>query len=363
MIRKLPGVVLAERGRPPTLETVSVHEPGPHEVSVRMIASGICHTDLAAVRDARAVPALLGHEGAGIVEQVGAEVTHVRPGDHVVINWQVKCGRCRRCLSGRADLCENVLGTAAPRVYWGEQPLFILLNAGTFCPLVVVPAMGAIPVRRDIPLDKAALLGCAVATGVGAALYTAEVRPGETVAVIGSGGVGLNVIQGARLANAGQIIAIDISDENLSKALQFGATHTINSRAQNAVEQVKALTDGRGVEYVFEVVGTPELMLQGIDMLARGGELILIGAAARDAVLPFAPRRFMSQQQTIKGCIYGNIRPSIDLPLFADWYMDGRLLLDELHSQTVSLPQVPDLFAHPEALRGIRTVVSFEELL
>lgn len=354
-----PGIVLAALGELPTLQTVSVQNPGAEEVAVRMVASGICHTDISYMRDARATPVLLGHEGAGVVERVGANVTHVQPGDHVVINWQVKCQRCRWCLSGRQDLCENVQGTAAPRVYWRDAPLSVMLNAGTFCPVVIVPAMGAIPIRRDMPLDKVALLGCAVATGVGAALRTAHVQPGESVVVFGAGGVGLNVIQGARLANAGLIIAVDVDDERLGKAASlFGATHTINSRAADAVAEVKRLTNGRGVEHVFEVVGLPELMLQGIDMLARGGTLTLVGAAARDATLPFHPRRFMSQQQTIKGCIFGNIRPAIDLPLFADWYMNGRLRLDDLHTATIPLDDVPRIFK--EGADGIRTIVKFE---
>ncbi|MBI5667399.1 MAG: alcohol dehydrogenase catalytic domain-containing protein [Chloroflexi bacterium] len=355
----VPAIILAALGQLPTLETVTVHDPGPDEVAVRLVASGICHTDISYMRDARATPVLLGHEGAGVVDKVGANVTHVQPGDHVVINWQVKCGRCRWCLSGRQDLCENVQATAAPRVYWHDAPLHVMLNAGTFCPVAVVPAMGAIPIRKDMPLEKVALLGCAVATGVGAALYTAKVQPGEGVVVIGAGGVGLNVVQGARLANAGLIIAVDVDDERLGRALTvFGATHAINSRERDPLAEVKRMTGGRGVEHVFEVVGQPELMLQGIEMLSRGGTLTLVGAAARDATLPFHPRRFMSQQQTIKGCIYGNIRPAIDLPLFADWYVNGKLRLDDLHTATIPLEDVPRVFKQGQG--GIRTIVRFE---
>jgi S-(hydroxymethyl)glutathione dehydrogenase/alcohol dehydrogenase len=359
MSYRVPGIVLGKHGQPPSLEEVVVHAPAVNEVAVRMVASGICHTDLGAVRDARAVPILLGHEGAGIVQAVGAGVTHVQPGDHVVVNWQVKCLKCRWCLSGRQDLCENVQATAAPRVYWRDQPLNLLLNAGTFCPIAVLPAMGAIPIRRDMPLDKAALLGCAVATGVGAALYTARVQAGQTVAIIGTGGVGLNIVQGARLANASMIIAVDLDDDNLRLAAELGATHTLNSRAVDAVKTIRDLTQGRGVEHVFEVVGLPELMAQSIEMLSRGGALTLVGAAARDAQMQFAPRRFMSQQQTIQGCIYGNIRPAIDLALFADWYMSGALKLDALHTRDVRLEDVPDLFVNREKLHGIRTVIQF----
>lgn len=357
---KVPGIVLPELGRLPVLTEVEVHEPGPDEVRIRMAASGICHTDIGYMRDARATPVILGHEGAGVVEKVGERVSHVQPGDHVVVNWQAKCHACRHCLSGRSDLCENVQGTAAPRIFWQDEPLHVMLNAGTFSPYAVVPAGGAVKVRSDIPLDKAALLGCAVATGVGAALYTAAVGPGDSVAVIGSGGVGLNIIQGAQLAGATQIIAIDISDANLALAREFGATDVVNSDRSDSVAAVRERTGGRGAAHVFEVVGLPELMLGAIDMLARGGALTLVGAAARDATLPFFPRKFMSQQQRILGCIYGNIHPALDLPLFADLYMAGRLKLDELHTANVRLEDVPAVFAGDGPQGGIRTVIQFE---
>ncbi|NJL94599.1 MAG: alcohol dehydrogenase catalytic domain-containing protein [Anaerolineae bacterium] len=337
-----PGIVLKALGQLPSLEQLSLQDPGPFEVGVRMVASGICHTDLSYMRDARTTPVLLGHEGAGVVEAVGEGVTHVQPGDPVVINWQAKCQQCKHCRSGRQDYCENVQGTAAPRVYWGQQPLAVMLNAGTFSPWVVVPADGAVPIRRDMPLSKAAMLGCAVATGVGAALYSARVAPHEDVVVIGAGGVGLNIIQGARLAQAHLIIAIDLDESRLELARKMGATHTLLGGAHTGAEVLR-LTDGRGVEHVFEAVGLPGLMLQGIDMLCRGGTLTLVGAAARDATLPFHPRRFMSRQQRMVGSIYGNIRPQLDLPMFADWYMQGKLLLDDLHTTSVRLEDVPEV--------------------
>lgn len=354
-----PGVVLKALGQLPAIETVQIDQPGPNEVEVRMVASGICHTDISYMRDARTTPVLLGHEGAGVVTRTGDNVTHVSVGDHVVVNWQAKCHQCRHCLRGRSDLCENVQGTAAPRIYWNNDPLSVMLNAGTFCPVVILPAGGAVPIRKDMPLEKAAMLGCAVATGVGAAVYTAQVQPGDVVAIIGVGGVGLNIVQGARLANAGMIIALDLDEARLELAEAYGATHTIS--AGDTVATVRDLTDARGVDHVFEVVGQPDLMLQGIDMLARGGCLTLVGAAARDATLPFHPRRFMSQQKQMRGCIYGNIRPMIDLPLFADWYMDGRLHLDELHTTTVSLDDIPEVFASLDVDRGIRPIVKFED--
>ncbi|MBP7690640.1 MAG: alcohol dehydrogenase catalytic domain-containing protein [Anaerolineales bacterium] len=358
--RELPAIVLVERGRTPVLARVVVAPPGPDEVRVQMRASGLCHTDLAAVRDARTTPVLLGHEGAGVVESVGEGVTHVRPGQPVVINWQVKCGQCRWCLAGRADLCENIQGTRAPRVHWNGAPLAVLLNAGTFCPLVVVPAMGAVPIRPDLPFELAALLGCAVATGVGAALYTARVAAGAGVVVIGAGGVGLNVIQGAALAHASLIIAVDTDPTRLAIARRCGATHVFDNTAGGLVDYVLSLTAGRGVEHAFEVVGQPALMELGLQTLARGGALTLIGAAARDADFTFRPRRFMSQQQTIQGCIYGNIRPALDLPLFADWHLSGRLKLNEIPTEAVRLDEVPGLFDGRRPARALRPVVMFE---
>ncbi|HLY62665.1 MAG TPA: zinc-binding dehydrogenase [Terriglobia bacterium] len=357
------GIVLAALGHNPTLEDIVVELPGPGEVRVRIVASGICHTDLDATRDARACPVLLGHEGAGVVEAVGEGVARPKLGDHVVINWQVKCGKCRRCVSGRADLCEDIQGTAAPRVYWRAGPLNVLLNAGTFCPFVTVPAAGAVSIRRDMPLNRAALLGCAVATGIGAVFYTAKVQASEGVAVFGAGGVGLNVIQGAKIAGASLIIAIDVDDDRLAHAALLGATHILNNRVDDPVAVVQKMTAGRGVEHVFEVVGKPALMAQGIDMLARGGALTLVGAAPRDALMSFNPRQFMSRQQTVQGCIYGNIDPQNDLPKFANWYMDGALQLDQLETASVRLEDVPKIFAHPEPNHGIRTIIEFNHQL
>ncbi|MBC8041674.1 MAG: zinc-binding dehydrogenase [Opitutaceae bacterium] len=358
-MRRTPAVILTEKNRPPILDEIEVHDPQAGEVLVALRASGICHTDLAAVRDARSYPIVLGHEGAGVVEAVGLGVTHVVPGDHVIINWQPKCGHCARCQADRSDLCENVTGTAGPRVFWRGEPIAVLLQSGTFCAFVVVPAAGAVKVRRDLAFAEAALIGCGVATGVGAALFTAKMQPGDTAAVIGTGGVGLNIVQGARLAGASRIVAVDIDDGQLALARTFGATDTVNARDPDLVEKVRAVSGGRGLDFVFEVVGLPALMRTGVDMLARGGELVLVGAAARDAEFSFAPRRFMSCQQVVRGSIYGNIRPARHLPLLADWCCEGRIDVKRLITQTVRLEDVPRLFAEPERLRGIRTVIEW----
>lgn len=354
------GLVLNQPQTAPQIEDVVVSDPGWAEVRVRLVASGICHTDLSNVRDARYWPVLLGHEGAGIVESIGPGVSHVQPGDPVMISWRVACGQCGRCQRGRQDLCENVVTTAEPRLHRpnGDR-LHVLLNAGTFCPYVVVPAGGAIPVRGELPLDRAALIGCAVASGVGAVLYTAAVQAGECSVVFGAGGVGLNVVQGARLARAAMIIAVDRIESKLNLARQMGATHVINAGEHDPVRTVLELTGGRGVDHAFEVVGSPDVMTQALQTLASGGTLTLIGAAARDARLTFQPRAFMSKQQKIQGCIYGSCRPPIDFPLFADWYLSGQLNIDALLTGTIHLDELPRFFAREGPSEAIRTIVTF----
>jgi S-(hydroxymethyl)glutathione dehydrogenase / alcohol dehydrogenase len=359
---KTRGLVLDQPRTTPRIEDVVVADPGSAEVRIRLAASGICHTDISNVRDARYWPVLLGHEGAGIVESNGAGVTHVKPGDPVMISWRVACGHCARCERGRQDLCENVLATAEPRVHRANgEPLRVLLNAGTFCPYIVVPAYGAIPMRREMPLETAALIGCAVATGVGAALNTAAVKAGESVVIFGAGGVGLNVVQGAQLAHAGMIISVDPIDSKLQSARLMGATHVVRADQGDPVKAVLDLTAGRGVDHAFEVVGHPNIMAQALQTLASGGVLTLIGAAARDETLTFHPRAFMSKQQKIQGCIYGSCRPPVDFPQFVDWYLNGQLKIDELLTGAITLDELPEFFTNEARPQAIRTIVRFDE--
>ena len=352
----MPALVLSALGSPPRVEQVQVCAPGPGEVRVQVQASGVCHTDLAAVRDARSCPVVLGHEGAGVVESVGPGVTELAVGDPVVINWQPRCGRCRACRSGRAAFCTGVRGTARPRVFLGGVPLAVLLHAGTICPLAVVPVDGAVRVRPDIPRAVAALLGCAVATGLGAVLYSASVRPGDVVVVIGCGGVGLNVVQAARMRSAA-VIAVDPNPARLALAEGLGADVCVDPTASDVLAAVSRCGSDRGADHVFEVVGGVPTMELGLRLLGRGGTLTLVGAAPRDASLAFAPRAFMSRQLRIQGCIYGEVEPARDLPLFADWYADGRLVVDALHTRTVDLLDLPQLFADTAPDDGVRTVV------
>ncbi len=357
---ELPAIVLERLGQLPTLETIQLSEPGPGEVLVRILASGICHTDLGYMQYAHACPVILGHEGAGVVEQTGSGVTSVQPGDHVVINWQPKCGKCRHCLAGRRDLCEDIHGTARATRLLERRP-----TARHAQRRHVLPA-GDRPRKRRRPHPPGYAPGKSGPAGLrggdrgGRGALHRGVRPGERVVVIGAGGVGLNVIQGARLAGAEPIIAVDRLDEHLALAEALGASHCLNSAQTDPVKAVSALIGGGGVDYAFEVTGLPSLMAAGIEMLGRGGALVLVGAAGREESLSFKPRRFMSMQQRLLGCIYGNIRPELDLPLFADWYMQGRLHLDELHSLDLALADVPAFFADPARYGGIRSVVRLE---
>jgi len=350
------GVVLEERGVSPVFGTLELAEPGPGEVLVRMAAAGLCHTDISAVRDARVTPLVLGHEGAGIVEQVGKHVADLTPGTPVLLCWKPPCGTCPACRRGAVELCASPLDVPVDRVQWQGHAVTRLLGTGCFSEFVLVPARAAIPLPDGDRLAEASLIGCAVATGLGAALRTADVRPGSSAVVFGAGGVGLNVVLGCALAHASVIVAVDPSEERRALASHRGATHVATpEEAQDAVAEA---TGGRGADYAFEVVGVPAVMQEALGTLGRGGTLVLIGAAARDAQLAFPPRAFMSRQQSITGCIYGSIRPYADLPLFVSWWSEGKIPLGDLIDETVPLEALPEAFADgPRA--GVRTAVSF----
>lgn len=350
------GLVLREWHETPTLEELRVSPPGPGEVRVQMRAAGLCHTDLAAVHDARSTPMVLGHEGAGTVESVGAGVSNLEPGTPVLLCWKTPCGVCPKCNAGRPTLCEQVLDVAEPRVFWRDRPIARILNTGCFSEVVVLPARCVVPFDETLPFDQVALVGCAVATGVGAVLRTARVKAGTKLAVWGAGGVGLNVVLGAKLAHAVTIIAVDPDPERRLLALKRGATHAVSPpEARQCVEEATA---GRGLDYAFETVGEPEVMTEALSALGVGGQLVIVGAAAREATMLFRPRAFMSNQQSITGCIYGSIYPHSDLPLFTEWLREGTLLLEDLIGTRLTLADLLSVFESPSR-EGVRPVVSF----
>lgn len=350
------GLVLRTWHEAPTVQEVRVAPPGPGEVRVRVRAAGLCHTDLSAVRDARSTPMVLGHEGAGVVESVGPGVDGIAPGTSVLLCWKTPCGVCPKCDAGRLSLCEQVLDVGGPRVFWRDEPIARILNTGCFSELVVVPARAVIPFDGGLPFELVALVGCAVATGVGAVIRTAGVEPGSAVAVWGAGGVGLNVVFGAKIARASVLVAIDPDAERRRLAVSRGATHAVGP--DDALACVDEATFGRGLDYAFETVGSPTVMTEALSALGVGGRLVIIGAAARDAEMKFLPRGFMSKQQGIVGCVYGSIHPHRELPLFVDWLREGTLVLDDLVGRRLGLEDLPSAFESPPR-EGVRAVVVF----
>jgi len=347
---------------------VEVAGPRAGEVGVRMAAAGVCHSDLS-MQDgtiATPLPVVLGHEGAGVVEEVGEGVEGLGPGDHVVLCWVPHCGRCFFCARGQANLCEastlslgSMLLDGTTRLSRRGQPLFQMLAQGTFCERCVVPASAAVKIPDDVPMEVAAVLGCGVLTGVGAAVNTADIAAGDAVAVVGCGGVGLNVVQGARLRGAASIIAVDVNPAKLAMAAALGATATVDAR-RDPVGQVMALTGQRGADVAFEVVGLAATIEQTVQMTRRGGQAVLVGVPRTDVMLSL-PAFFgvVMAAKTIKGCWYGSSDVGRDIPRLLALYRDGRLDLDALVSRTIPLEEVNDALEAMKQGELARTVVLY----
>jgi S-(hydroxymethyl)glutathione dehydrogenase/alcohol dehydrogenase len=358
------AAILAEAPGKLLVDEVTIDTPRPDEVLVRVAACGLCHSDLH-ILDAHLpapLPTVLGHESAGVVEAVGASVTSVRPGDHVVTCTSQFCGTCRRCRAGETWLCERRRaigrGPDQPPLRWGDRPLNAMGSLGGLAEQMLVHQNAVVAIPLEVPLDRAALLGCAVLTGVGSVINGARVRPGETVAVIGCGGVGLNVLQGASLAGAERIIAIDRQPTKLALAPTFGATDVIDAAAVDPVAAVLELTGG-GVDHAFEVVGLPATIAQAFDMAAPGRTAYVVGvpAAGASVELPGGPLVFRSKG--LRGLIMGSSRFTEDIPMLASLYLQGRLELDALVAERLTLDEVN---AGYDTLRGgttARSVVTF----
>jgi S-(hydroxymethyl)mycothiol dehydrogenase len=354
------SVVARTAGQPGSLETLRLDEPGPGEVLVKVLASGVCHTDLHFQQGhIGTLPVLMGHEGAGVVEAVGPGVTRPSVGDYVILAWRAPCGQCRSCLRGVPHLCFDSLN-AVPRQHTQAGVVVpTIMGLGTFAEYTVVAAGQAVPVPREIPPAQACLIGCGVMTGIGAVLYTAAVRPGSSVAVFGAGAVGTSVIQGARLARAGRIIAVDIASNKLEWARTFGATDTVDASQGDAVEQIKALTGGLGVDYAFEAVGRPETMLQVLNCRDLAGVAVLIGVPSADAVLQLPLQNFFGMGGSLRVSWYGDCLPTRDFPLLANWYLQGELKLDELITARIPLEGVQGAFEAMERGETLRSVITF----
>ncbi len=358
------GVVSRRAGAPAELEEITVEAPGPGEVQVRIQASGVCHTDLhyklGNVGDD--FPYLLGHEGAGIIEAVGEGVTTPAVGDYVILAWRAPCGSCRFCSIGQPHLCSASLN-AGPRMFARKdgRQLSQALGIGTFCTRTVVAARQAIPVSRDCPPAQACLIGCGVMTGVGAALYTAGVHRGSTVAVYGCGGVGCSVIMGARLANARKIIAVDIADNKLDWAREFGATDVVDASKTDPVEAIKELTGGNGVDYSFEAVGRPETLLQALWSRDLAGTCVLIGVPDQAMKMELPMLKFFGLGGALKVSWYGDCLPSRDFPMLVDWYREGKLDLDRVVTRLIDLKDTEAAFEEMERGEVLRSVVQFPD--
>lgn len=356
-------------GEPIRVEEVELDPPLEHEVQVRMVAAGICHSDYHVITGELPayLPMALGHEGAGIIEAVGPGVTDYKVGDHVVLSFIPSCGVCPPCTSGHANLCNKGAGSAAGalldgtfRMHKDGQNIGQFCFVSTFSEHTVVPDISLVPIAARYPLNRAVLVGCGVLTGVGAVIHRARVAPGSTVLVVGCGGVGTNIIQGAALAGAHMIIAVDIHDFKLETARDFGATHTINSREGDPVKQIRELTEGIGVEYAFDAIALSETTSQAYKALAKNGTLVIVGLApATQLSLPVPPLNLVLAQKTVMGVLYGDARPRNDIPTMLKMYDAGQLKLDELVTRTYTLDEINEAYADLVAGKIIRGVIEF----
>ena len=351
---KIRAAVLFEPQKPFEVLDLDLQDPGPGEVLVRIAAAGVCHSDwhLATGATRHPMPVVAGHEGAGIVQALGEGVTSIDPGDHVVLNWSPACGHCFYCLRNEPNLCQTwtapiwagTMLDGMPRLSLSGRPVYHYCGLAAFATHAVVPRQSCIVVPKDVPLPVAALVGCAVATGVGAAMYTAGVRPGDSVAIFGCGGVGLCILQGARLCGAQTLIAIDKSPAKLELARRFGATHAILS-GPDALGSIRTATGGRGVEVAFEAVGVPAVQEAALDAVRPGGTLVLAGLAPMGAATNLPGAVLVRQEKTVKGSYYGSVQPERDFPMLLNLYKAGRLDLDALITQTYGLDQLNQAFA------------------
>jgi S-(hydroxymethyl)glutathione dehydrogenase/alcohol dehydrogenase len=364
------AAVLLETGKPLEVrDDVEVGAPQAGEVRIKTGASGVCHSDLSVMNGTIPLPPpiVLGHEGAGTVVEVGDGVTSVAPGDHVVLSFVPACGVCYFCRRDQGFLCEKSAMASAgglldgtTRLTSGGQPLRQMAMLGTFGDELIAPDISMVKIDPNVPLKLAALIGCGVLTGIGAALNTANIREGDTVAVIGCGGVGLNVIQGAKIAGAANIVAIDMFEHKLDLARTFGATHTVKAGEESPEAVIGSAAEGRLADVVFEVIGLEETMNQAINLCRNGGEIVLVGVPRLDAMLNLpAAFTFLYLNKTIKGCWYGSSNVRDDVPKLLGLYADGKLMLDELISAEIGVGDVNDAFDAMQAGEVARSVIVY----
>jgi S-(hydroxymethyl)glutathione dehydrogenase/alcohol dehydrogenase len=346
--------------KPLIIEDIQLAAPGASDIKVKIAACGICHSDIHFIEGAwgGTLPAVYGHEGAGIVQEVGRNVRHVKPGDHVVVTLVRYCGTCHACAAGEQVLCESTfpLTGKTPLSSRKGAPITHGLGTGAFAEYVVVDGSQAVAIPKDVPFASASLIGCAVITGMGAVINTAGVTAGSSVVVIGTGGVGLNSIQGAALAGASPIIAVDLVKSKLRAAKRFGATHTVDAISGDVVKTVKRITGGRGADYVFVTVGAKPAIEQAFGLMRRGGNVVLVGMPALDVRATFDPVYLANDGQRIIGSKMGSSRIQIDVPKIVELYKQGRVKLDELITKRYPLEKINEAIsavARGEALRNV----------
>ena len=360
----MKAAVFHGANQPLTIEEVEIDNPMPNEVLVRTVASGVCHSDLHFIEGLYPfpAPAILGHEAAGIVEAVGEGVTYVKPGDHVIACLSVFCGDCDYCLTGKTHLCQNRPmrnpKTDPPKLRMNGTPVNQFASISGYAEKMLVHEHAIVKITPEMPLDKAALIGCGVTTGVGAVLNTARIEPGSSVAVFGCGGVGLSAIQGARIAGARQIIALDTFENKLATARQLGATHIVDCSSRDPVEAIKEITGG-GVDYSFEAIGLKSTSEAAFYCLRPGGTATIIGMIPVGQKVELEGRSFL-QERKIQGSAMGSNRFRVDMPRYVDFYFQGRLKLDELVSARRPLDEIGEAFRAMKAGEVARQVLVFE---
>ena len=350
-----------------SVENVTLDGPKAGELRIRMRATGVCHSDVSVINGTLPLPKplVLGHEGAGVVAELGEDVRGFEVGDHVVLSFNPTCGSCPSCRRQEPQFCsvgapDGKMLDGTSRVKLGKDELGVMQFLGCMAEEAIVPAISAVAIDKSIPLDKAALVGCGVMTGVGAVINTAKVAPGSSVAVFGCGGVGLSIIQGARLAGASRIIAIDLADNKLEMARQFGATDTVYGGKDNGVLRCKELTGGEGVDYSFEAVGIPQLMAEANDAARRGGTVTIVGVGKLTESVPFNALMLSMSGKTVKGCYYGDGNVREDFPKLLDLYRAGRLNLDDMVTATYSIDEAPQAIEDLLGNKNARGVIVYE---
>jgi len=363
------AAVLTEINKPLQILDLEQEPPRSKEVRVRVKAAGVCMSDWHIMNGdwPLPLPMVLGHEAAGVVVENGPDVDNVRPGDHVIFSFRPHCGRCRYCSSGQTVLCIGHNDTPRWRMHDGTarvtlsgEPVNQMARIGTFSEEVVCPAEQVVKIRDDLPFTHAAIIGCSVSTGIGAVIRHARVPAGSSVLVVGCGGVGLNVVQGARLVGANPIIACDLRDNKLGYARNFGATHTINASNGNVVERVREMTGGLGVDTAFDAIGSEQTALQVIDAVAPGGRAVLVGIPAFATRAPINPSQIVYGEKVISGTYYGSVRPNIDFPILADLNLERKINLDDLISRTYRFDEINEGFALMLAGEVARGVIVFD---